>query len=366
MAEAEQSDKNIPASHRRPYHQNRPGSSYRGRGRANASVSKALHFFGVRDLREILDRKHQDEDQTKSGPPPDPSYNYLKDPSRENANEHQSHRYRERISGDTYPRGHYFRGSRGRGRGGGSFRENRQYESDKPSFIQNPVNIKVEVIASTGERNCQLDEETKIADIKHIPNYKLKDLRPRNEDGAGRDFNDRYGYERGRGRGQRGRRGRGRGERGRGRGQGRQPNRNNESDQLQQQTSKNASKEKSADTPVENEEGKESGENHEEDYTEDPEQEDEGPEQYYEGEEESWEVNEQNQSLDEAAGQVDIKLDENLVVTSSENEEKRKRTVQFKLDDTRSDQAAKEDLKKEERDVKKDTPLKEEDKKLDK
>lgn len=62
MAEAEQSDRNASTSYRRPNYQNRPSSSYRGRGRANPSVSKALHLFGVRDLREILDRKHQEEE----------------------------------------------------------------------------------------------------------------------------------------------------------------------------------------------------------------------------------------------------------------------------------------------------------------
>lgn len=67
MAEAEQSDKNAPAPHRRPYHPNRPNYSYRGRGRGrgNPSVNKALYLFGVRDLREILDRKHQEEEQVK-------------------------------------------------------------------------------------------------------------------------------------------------------------------------------------------------------------------------------------------------------------------------------------------------------------
>lgn len=210
----------------------------------------------------------------------------------------------------------------------------------------------MELIASTGERNCKLDEETKIADIKCVPNYKLKDLRPsKNESNVWKDGTDTYRNERGRGRWQRGRRGRGRGERGRGRGQGRYSNRNNENtenNQSLQQTSPKAVSEENWDkecidfptqeiAPNINE--KENDDTHEEDYVEDQ----EGPEIYYqqEGDEEEYsETNEGHHSLEEAAEKGDIKLEENLVITSSENEDKRKRMVTFKLGDNQSGEAA--------------------------
>lgn len=222
----------------------------------------------------------------------------------------------------------------------------------------------MELVASTGERNCKLDEETKIADIKHVPNYKLKDLRPsKNEGGTVRDTADRYRNEWSRGRGQRGRRGRGRGERGgrgrgeRGRGQGRYLNRNNENNEnnqtLQQTTSEVVSEENwdkecfdsLTQKTAENEEEKENKENHDDDYGEDHEHEN----YYQEGDEEEYlETNEDNYLLEEAEAPVEgnIELEENLVITSSEDEDKRKRMVTFKLDDNQTDEAANLDNEK--------------------
>lgn len=62
-----------------PQHQ--PRASYYAMNRPN--VKKAIHNFGVTDLREFLDKKHQEQDDTSKVPPPDPQYSYLKDPTRE-------------------------------------------------------------------------------------------------------------------------------------------------------------------------------------------------------------------------------------------------------------------------------------------
>ncbi|XP_057651027.1 uncharacterized protein LOC130890749 [Diorhabda carinulata] len=152
---------------------NRP---YRGRGRGRGrdyrvdNVERALSELGVRDLREHLDRKHQNE-QSKSGPPSDPSYNYLKDPLRENEDNSAN------VQSSSLLRSHSYRG-RGRSR----------YEED--TFIQNPMNIKVELITSTGQRSCTLNEGSKLADIKHIPDYEHPQrggfVRSRSSRGRGR------------------------------------------------------------------------------------------------------------------------------------------------------------------------------------
>lgn len=133
---------------------NRP---YRGRGRGRSRdyrvdhVERALSELGVRDLREHLDRKHQHE-QPRGGPPSDPAYNYLKDPLRENQDNSA------KVQPSPLFRSHSYRG-RGRSR------------HEKDTFIQNPVNIKVELSTSTGQRSCSLNEGSKLADIKHIPDY---------------------------------------------------------------------------------------------------------------------------------------------------------------------------------------------------
>ncbi|KAG5874180.1 hypothetical protein JTB14_015029 [Gonioctena quinquepunctata] len=166
----------------------------RGRGRSDPHATKVLHNFSERDFRELHDRKHQEE-QMRGGPPADPSYNYLSDPERENFD----HSHKERHS-QTYQGGPTSWAPRGRGTRRGNER------SRPPSFIQNPLNIQVQFSTSTGERNYHVDESNILGDIKHVPDY----MYPRG----------RGGHSRGRPRESRGeRRGRGRGGPGRGRGQ---------------------------------------------------------------------------------------------------------------------------------------------------
>ncbi|KAJ8913939.1 hypothetical protein NQ315_015176 [Exocentrus adspersus] len=304
---------------------------HRERGRPNPSVSKALHLFGVTDLREVLDKKHQEQEQTRSGPPPDPSYNYLKDPLRENTHGQQTHKqYKGPHSdkaggGDTYPKSRIFRGSRGQGRGTGFSRGNHHYASKKSTFEQNLVNIKVEVATSTGERSCVLDEETKLADIKPTPNYKLKEPR---SPGNVRNYTDKPGNEWGRGRGHRGGdRGRSRGGRGRGM-RGERPPRQDLPVVASEENWDNECVDNPVPSAVEYE--KETKEGQEEHEIEDQ-------EQFYdehEEEEEYLETVERTDALEEASNDDITKiLEEKLVITPSENEEKHKRTVKFQLED---------------------------------
>ncbi|XP_066145251.1 uncharacterized protein [Euwallacea fornicatus] len=187
-------------------------------------VQKALQNFGVPDLREFLDKKHREQGSSpedkpvdpRKQPPPDPSYNYLKDPSRElpgsspkpdetpqrqfNQRKSRSHQYNNNNnegypdSKDSYsdkgPKGTVkkelrfsdapqvlegvpqisgrsrgnFRGRNPRGRG-------KHIMSKDREVIENPVNIKVQLRVDSGQRSCTLDEETKIAEIKHVPDW---------------------------------------------------------------------------------------------------------------------------------------------------------------------------------------------------
>ncbi|ERL93245.1 thyroid hormone receptor-associated protein 3 [Dendroctonus ponderosae] len=72
---------------RKPHYPRRNGPF-----RPPPGVQKAIQNFGVKDLREILDKKQQGkfEDDKKpepkeNRPPPDPPYNYLKDPTRDSS-----------------------------------------------------------------------------------------------------------------------------------------------------------------------------------------------------------------------------------------------------------------------------------------
>nr|XP_023017597.1 zinc finger CCCH domain-containing protein 4-like [Leptinotarsa decemlineata]XP_023017599.1 zinc finger CCCH domain-containing protein 4-like [Leptinotarsa decemlineata]XP_023017600.1 zinc finger CCCH domain-containing protein 4-like [Leptinotarsa decemlineata] len=191
------------APHKRPYQSNqsmRPPYSARGRGRGRPDphVMKAMHFFGVRDLREILDRKHQEE--AMRGGPTDSSWS---DPELEDSY-HQQHKDRQASQG-----GPPSRGSRGRGNARGR---------NKPTFIQNPLNVMVQFSTSTGERNYSVDENNTLDDIRHVPDH-MYSLQPFGEKVKGRGGNWRGrpreagvigGEERGRGNERRGR-GRGRG-----------------------------------------------------------------------------------------------------------------------------------------------------------
>ncbi|CAG9761858.1 unnamed protein product [Ceutorhynchus assimilis] len=186
-------------------------------------VQKAINNFGVSDLRQLLDQKHKEEKpiDPKNIPPPDPSYNYLRDPARDKPrasqphkskpkNQENSNKTKEIIAPEnenakiTNFRGRYPRrgnlnlsrdnqttnesnfrgGSSRRGRGNG-----RPKTKDNPETIIDLINIKIEVSSETGHRSCILDEETKIADIKHVPDHQFSSPR------RGR------GFFRGRGRG---------------------------------------------------------------------------------------------------------------------------------------------------------------------
>lgn len=159
--------------------------------------------YVVEDLREKLNRKKQEREEAQSkgiGPPPDPSYNFLRDPAREDES-HQTeaktpgrkserHDYNPHFKPRQEGYGHE-RSYRGRGRQ--HFPRNQQ----RPQTIQ-PVNIKVELATSTGTRSCTFDEETKLPEIKHVPDR---------YDGAQRSYNQRNFYNKNspRGRGGRGR-----------------------------------------------------------------------------------------------------------------------------------------------------------------
>ncbi|XP_050300062.1 zinc finger CCCH domain-containing protein 4-like [Anthonomus grandis grandis] len=231
-------------------------------------VQKAMQNFGVRDLREILDKKHQDQggeipqNEKKKMPPPDPSYNYLKDPARDrpsspphkrepkkqpqqfyqnpklhrsktdpNIKNDNSTEPSEKDTSETVTKKKEIRFSdnpkpfereqQNYNRGRGSFRSRgrpRRSNEDKVEQIEkieNPVNIKIELSTETGRRSYVLDDSTKIADIKHVP-----DNSP-----SARPSRGTRGHFRGRGRG-RGRPFRGRGSYNKG-----EKPRNSESDQ---------------------------------------------------------------------------------------------------------------------------------------
>uniref|UniRef100_A0A6P7FKA5 Uncharacterized protein LOC114328650 n=1 Tax=Diabrotica virgifera virgifera TaxID=50390 RepID=A0A6P7FKA5_DIAVI len=138
-------------SFHRPPHRGRG----RGRGDSRASapstyqVQRTLDELNVTDLRQHIDRIHE---QSRSGPPPDPTYNYSKNSPRDNEG------YNPKVSTSLQ------RSNSGRGRG-------RQKNPDL--FIQNPMNIQVRVSTSTGERNYSALEDSKLADIRHVPDYQL-------------------------------------------------------------------------------------------------------------------------------------------------------------------------------------------------
>ncbi|KAJ8973420.1 hypothetical protein NQ317_016703 [Molorchus minor] len=393
---SEEQVKKTPTVQRRPYNQNRQ-TNPRGRGRLDPYVSKALQNFGVTDMREWLDKKHQQEGHgseqvSKGGPPPDPTYNYLKDPSREQApyehgwkNKDRQERPNESWSRDS-PRGNdsWLRGtSRGsRGKRGGFIKDSRPSGDEKSIYIQNPINVKVELSTATGKRSYTFDEETKLGDIKHIPDQKpfshdrgrggyergrglprgrgWSDLgRGRGRGGMARGGGDmargggdipRGRGDMSRGRGERGRGSRGRGGRGyiRGRGQGKYTpsgNRNHQPSsylpqnlpQTEVPTEENWDTECVDTVPgtpeelIEKAKVEEPEEYYEEaeDYAEETE--------YLEGAEEVYEETAYGEAEEENVDYAPLVIEENLVVVSSTLQEKKddpgKRTVRFKLNE---------------------------------
>jgi hypothetical protein len=163
-------------THKRYYH------ASRGRGGQN----RVYPHLGVRDLREIIDRKRSEREHIGDTViPHDPSYNYLKDPSRENVDDCVQEPHKQvntRKHNKNYP--------------------NNNFKKDKDSYgahashqprnkdIENPLNIQVEFSTSTGEHIYKLDESKVLPTIKHIPDR----LPPQNRWFRGRG--------RGRGRGQ--------------------------------------------------------------------------------------------------------------------------------------------------------------------
>ncbi|KAJ8927154.1 hypothetical protein NQ314_020427 [Rhamnusium bicolor] len=100
----------------------------------------------------------------------------------------------ERVSGSS-SRGRARWRSRGRG---GVNKGDRSHQFEKTSFIENPVNIKIALSTSTGERSCVLDEKTKLTGIKHIFERRPQEGRSfEGEDGGGgeKGKGDRRRYE---------------------------------------------------------------------------------------------------------------------------------------------------------------------------
>lgn len=156
-------------------------------------VQKALQNFGVPDLRQLLDKKHQEQSPEEQNtnrkaklPPPDPEYNYLKDPAREVSTPKGEELKKKRQP--TTPRGR-----RPDQQSPKSLQEPSQEGTPKKELrfadtvtkieqnakqrgkqivLENPVNIKVKVSLETGRRSCVLDENTIIPDIKHVPDQK--------------------------------------------------------------------------------------------------------------------------------------------------------------------------------------------------
>ncbi|XP_072383522.1 uncharacterized protein [Diabrotica undecimpunctata] len=130
----------------------RPPHRARGRGRGDSRayhVQRTLEELNVTDLRQHIDRIHE---QSRSGPPSDPTYNYSKNSPRD----HDGFIPKASTS--------LQRSNSGRGRG---------RPKNQDSFIQNPMNIQVHFSTSTGERNYTVDEDSKLADIRHVPDYQL-------------------------------------------------------------------------------------------------------------------------------------------------------------------------------------------------
>ncbi|XP_066245448.1 uncharacterized protein [Euwallacea similis] len=216
-------------------------------------VQKALQNFGVPDLREFLDKKHKEQGSSpedkpvdpRKQPPPDPSYNYLKDPSRElpgsspkpdetlqrpsNQRRPRNQQHNNNNNNESYPDSKDNYSERGpketvkkelrfsdapqvlegvpqmSRRGRGSFRGRNPrgrgrhiMPKDREEVIENPVNIKVQLKVDSGQRSCTLDEGTKIAEIKHVPDWTSGGQKPH-----------RNSFRGGRGSFRRGRRGRG-------------------------------------------------------------------------------------------------------------------------------------------------------------
>ncbi|KAL1509130.1 hypothetical protein ABEB36_003918 [Hypothenemus hampei] len=180
--------------------------------RPHPGVQKAIQNFGVLDLREFLDKKHQDQDSkpqsNKKLPPPDPSYNYLKDPSRDHARSQRDDKPKKNpdrslSSKNAQKKPQQTNKDQGFTYTSPKYRETKkelrfsdhtqvltesdsQKQSDgfkgrntsegfkgrvKEDKIENPVNIKIELSTETGQRNYTLDENTKIPDIKHVPDH---------------------------------------------------------------------------------------------------------------------------------------------------------------------------------------------------
>lgn len=135
-------------------------------------------------------------------PPPDPDYNYLKDPAREVSTpkgEELKKQY-EKKRQQTTPRGRRpdqqnnnpspksqqepsQENSKGEGTPKKELRfadtltnieQNTKQRGKKniKEVLENPINIKVKVSLETGQRSCILDEKTIIPDIKHVPDQK--------------------------------------------------------------------------------------------------------------------------------------------------------------------------------------------------
>ncbi|KAJ3643954.1 hypothetical protein Zmor_011167 [Zophobas morio] len=144
-----------------PHHQRRQVPT----NRARPSHSRIYQHLGVRDLREIIDRKRQERGQINECgvPPSDPSYNYLKDPLRESA-EQNVQELRQ-----TFPR---------KPKNNDNFKRDREHHKGqttsqvKYNDIKNPLNIKVEFSTSTGEHVYKLDESLVLPTIKHVPDHR--------------------------------------------------------------------------------------------------------------------------------------------------------------------------------------------------
>lgn len=166
MADYGPSDEPRPDNyHRGRGQQNRPPFRGRGRGRGRGdnrfhNVQRTLNDLQVSDLREHLDRKHLHE-QIRYGPPSEPSYSYSRDYIRDD--------YNQPPKGPNVQRSNSYSSRRGRGRP--------QYQEG--TFIQNPLNIKVQVSAATGHRNCSIDEDATLLNIKHIPDTQFSFLHER-------------------------------------------------------------------------------------------------------------------------------------------------------------------------------------------
>lgn len=131
-------------------------------------------------------------------PPPDPEYNYLKDPAREVSKEAPKveELKKQQKRQPTTPRGRrpdqqnnnsspksQQEPTQENSKGEGTPKKELRFSDtvtniEQPTkqrgkkVLENPVNIKVKVSLETGHRSCILDENTIIPDIKHVPDQK--------------------------------------------------------------------------------------------------------------------------------------------------------------------------------------------------